>query len=127
VYAAVRGDTDSEHLFALIAEAWLESTQTDEESRLLEATCDGVRRMMAFCEQGGTRALLTALVSDGVRVAAVRAAHQGQPPTLYFCQGQQAVRFASEPLDNEAGWKVVAPGTCLLGSGPGLGLREAEI
>ncbi len=102
-YQAIRGDTDSEHLFATIHDA--HRHQND----LVAALQDAVPRVLHFAAQTQQVALAALLVSDGQSLVAVRAATGDDPPTLYVSQRTSDIRFASEPLDSSP-WEALEPG-----------------
>ena len=98
-YAAVRGTSDSEHLFALFLDAY------DESPNLTEALRESVARLDHL--RDGRRALVAVIVSDGRSVAALRQAFDGKAPTLYRRSEGADTLFASEPLTPDATWELL--------------------
>ena len=120
VYNQVVGDTDSEHLFALVAERWSQATSVSPKRRLLDAVCDAVLDMKRLASERALRALCTVVVSDGRYMVAVRTACGARSPTLYCRQAANGgVWFASEPLDQKAGWQPVAEDSVILTTAEG--------
>lgn len=104
----LRGDTDSEVLFALLVERGLDSRPAD-------AYADVVALLAETQRAAGTErsVRLASLHSDGRSLYAYRYATDGEPPLLYrsstFLPGTGIV--ASESLDDRSrGWTVVPPG-----------------
>lgn len=103
--AAVRGNTESEYLFAALRQLLAEDPELPMESALVE--------LMQRIEQwvDGQRALLTIVVSDGERLYAVRHALGDEPPTLYYTVDDEtfpnAQLIASEPLTESGFWQAV--------------------
>jgi ergothioneine biosynthesis protein EgtC len=102
-YAAVRGDTDSEHIFATLLEAHRR------QRNLVSAVRDAVSHVLNLARQADTVALLTLMVADGSSLVGVRAATGAEPPTLYLNAATEGVRLASEALDT-SDWQLLAPG-----------------
>lgn len=126
-YRLVRGDTDSEHYFALVVDEWLRLEGDPE--RTQTALERATRRLLALAEGVGGVVLSAAVLAesraasgDGPRVALHRvalhrAALGGQPPSLYVHAREKGVVFASEPIDADTGWRAVTVGsTELLGA-----------
>lgn len=59
----------------------------------------------------GEPAWLNLALSDGRRTLLTRFASDGPAPSLYLHAAPDAVRVASEPLDDDPGWEPVAPST----------------
>jgi glutamine amidotransferase len=109
LYTARRGATDSEALF-LVAIA--EGLETDPKGALERAAA----RFIALARAKGAapHLRLTAALSDGQRLYAVRYATDAAAPSLYHrwsdTRGGRAV--VSEPLEaEEGGWQEVAAST----------------
>ena len=118
-YANVAGDTDSEHLFAMIVNAWLASADDDAERRLVSAVTSAVKELRTRARERALVALLTVLVSDGERLVAVRASHAGKSPSLYqrHVEASGAMWFASEPTDRtQTGWEPVPDASVVVAS-----------
>lgn len=97
LYAQRKGATDSELLFLLImarieagepAESAVQSVLSQTLKEMLHAGVDDPLRV-------------TAVLTDGELVHAVRYASDGQPPTLYVGQNAHGHILASEPLDGQ--------------------------
>jgi glutamine amidotransferase len=101
-YAAeVRGNTDSEHAFALLR-SHLDGRPLADALRATLARLDGLIR------DAGVTAQLNLIASDGRVVVAVGDA----PPTLYVCdRGARGAFVASEALDPGDDWRPVEPET----------------
>lgn len=103
VAAHIRGNTDSEHVFALLL-AELDAHP------LTDALVRAVARCDALVRQGATRAQLNLIASDGASVVAVRHALGDDPPSLYLCdRGDAGAWVASEPVDDDPRWASVPP------------------
>lgn len=111
-YRAVRGDTDSEHYFALVIDEWLRAE--GREQRLQWALERATERLLALAEEAGAVALVAVVVTEGDgdhgRLVAQRRALGGTPPSLYVRPSERGACIASEPLDDLAGWRPVAVG-----------------
>ena len=102
------GATDSEALFLIALGAGL---QSDPAAGLARAARDLQRRAEAA---GGRPALrMTAALSDGERLYAVRYASDARAPSLYYRKqtGGQGWHVTSEPLDTGPGWTGVPQGS----------------
>ena len=95
-YGAIRGTSDSEHLFALFLDA-LSAGAAPEEALL--SVRDRCRALLQ-----GRAALLSMAATDGETLVALRSAIDADAPTLYRRDGGDAVWLASEPPDTESGW-----------------------
>jgi glutamine amidotransferase len=109
LYPARRGATDSEALFLV---AMAEGLETDPKGALERAAA----RFIALARAKGAapHLRLTAALSDGQRLYAVRYATDAAAPSLYHrwsdTRGGRAV--VSEPLEaEEGGWQEVAAST----------------
>lgn len=105
ITATIQGNTDSEHLFALLRQLLSDDSDLALETALAE-----------LCAQfdswsNGTPALLNFLVSEGSRLYAVRHACNDPCPSLYYCTDNDnfpgAQLVASEPLDESGIWQPV--------------------
>lgn len=112
-YRSVRGDTDSEHYFALLIDEWLRAE--GREQRLRSALERATARLLALAEEAGGVALVAVVVTEGDgeqrRLAVQRSALAGTPPSLYACPSEDGVLVASEPLDDTFGWSPVVAGS----------------
>jgi len=101
----VRGNTESEYLFAALRQLLNENPDLPVESALGE--------LMQRVDQwvGDCKALLTMVISDGERLYAVRHANGDECPTLYYTTDDEAFPnaqlIASEPLTNSGFWQSV--------------------
>jgi len=107
-YGAIRGTSDSEHLFAIFLDEY--RAKQDLESAL-EATLARADEARA-----GQRALLSLIVGDGERVCAVTQAFDGNAPTLYQRREGPGTIMASEPLFAGEGWETLEPGKVVVAS-----------
>jgi ergothioneine biosynthesis protein EgtC len=103
---AIRGTTDSEHLFG-----WL-----IQHVQGAPSLAEGLDRALASlaAHMPDARMTLNFILSDGRSLAASRHAQGGPPPTLYVLDRHarfpDAVLIASEPLFDDAAWRAVPPG-----------------
>jgi glutamine amidotransferase len=118
-YANIAGDTDSEHLFAMIVNAWLALPDDDPELRLVSAARSAVEKLRRLARERSLVLLVTLVVGDGERLVALRASEAGKSPSLYLrrVDAPQAVWLASEPTDfAQAGWEPVPDESGLVAS-----------
>ena len=128
-YLGIEGSSDSEHLFALVREAWVEAAAHHPLDRLETALRRGIERMetlraevaadrpsllnLALCD--GERAVVSRYVSHDAVAANSLYVHSGR---RYVCEqgrcrmldpdgGSGAVIVASEPLSEDEGWDKV--------------------
>ena len=129
-FLEIEGSTDSEHVFALVKEAWCAAVSLEPLERLVEALRRAVERIEALrravgsdepsllnlvlCD--GERAVISRYVSEAATVAANSLyVHSGR---RYICEdgacrmlepgsGSGAVIVASEPLSEDPGWEKV--------------------
>lgn len=128
-FAALEGSTDSEHVFALITEAWNDLDDLAPLDRLEQAMRRGISRIEAMRETSGSNepSLLNLALSDGKRAVVSRYVSAGETPanTLYVHSGRRyvceegmcrmidpadaggAVIVCSEPLSKDDGWDRV--------------------
>lgn len=106
IEADIRGDTDSEYVFAL-----LRQLLADDDELAIETALGEVLGMLGDWT-GQSSALLNLVLSDGERIYAARHAINGDCPSLYysvddesFPEGAQLV--ASEPLTDRSYWQPV--------------------
>jgi len=112
-YEAIRGTSDSEHLFAAFLDA-----KGDVATRLRET----VHAVRAAAPEA--KALLSLTVSDGESIAALRHALHGAAPTLYVLRDEGAVWFASEALDARP-WEPLPEATLVVADARGV--REERL
>lgn len=102
--ASIEGNTDSEHLFALIRQ------QASEPCAALISALDWLRGLL---QREGVSALLNIILSDGNVLVASRAAVGADCPSLYWHAGHpdfgSGALIASEPFDQDAGWQTIPP------------------
>ena len=102
---SIRGNTESEYLFAALRQLLADDDDLPMESALVEL----MQCIERWCD--GERALLTLVVSDGERLYAVRHALGDEPPTLYYTVDDEAFPnaqlIASEPLTESGFWQAV--------------------
>lgn len=114
------GATDSEALF-LVAIA--EGLEDDPQPAMERA----VGRLEALSRAAGRapHMRLTAALSDGERLLAVRYASDDRAPTLYhrFSERRQGRMVVSEPLTDEPGWTAVPPGSWIEATAAGVTVR----
>jgi glutamine amidotransferase len=112
LYPQRKGATDSEALFLIAVAEGLEDDPQGAMERAV-ARLEGLSRARGE----GTPMRLTAALSDGQRLYAIRYASDDQAPTLYhrWSETRQGRAVVSEPLDDgEADWQSVPQGTFCL-------------
>jgi predicted glutamine amidotransferase len=137
-FAPIRGTTDSEHLFALFIEEWLQAGEPQEPGALLDCLRRTLSLVRDVQEQGGVTepSTLNLALSDGVTTIVTRAASPGERPlSLHLARGvrpessrrpspgsasagagadarggaEGGVIVASEPLFAASQWEAVPP------------------
>src|SRR4051812_31958616 len=93
-YESIAGNSDSEHLFAMVLDAGL--------ARAIE-------RLEKICAELNRTASATVILSDGEQLTGLRWAFGMKPATLYAASLGDGVCLASEPLDDRR-WREVPPG-----------------
>jgi glutamine amidotransferase len=117
VYQGLSGDTDSEHVFAVICDYWLKAEALPDDERLLAAVRQALQAVLAAARALPRKALLTLQVSDGRHLVAARTGLNAKSATLYTNQAPDGeVWLASEPLDESAGWVPLSEGSLVLAS-----------
>ena len=108
-HATINGNTDSEHLAALIFDEHARLETESPGQRLLLGVGNAVRRFERLIQDAGTRAIMSLVVTDGSWLVGARSAVGGPAPSLYCGKGAAGVTLASEPLDERATWTAVPP------------------
>lgn len=116
-YQNVRGNTDSEHLFALIADRYEAHQAEPGAQRLRAATGAALGSFFELTEQADSKAQATLIVSDGSSLVAFRGGSRTQAPSLYYRERENAVWIASEPLDEGDDWRRLPDAQGLVVSG----------
>lgn len=105
----VRGNTDSEYIFALLMQLLDTLTPID----ALRQCAETLREIT-----GDKRSLLNIVISNGEQVYALKHAINGLCPSLYYCNtnsqfgiGNQLL--VSERLDNDDSWQAIADHTLI--------------
>ncbi|MBE9015741.1 ergothioneine biosynthesis protein EgtC [Chroococcidiopsis sp. CCALA 051] len=97
-YQAIKGSTDSEHIFALL----LDEVQANPSMSLEQALSATINNLDLLAKSHQTRASANLLISDGKRLIAARFASDRNSPSLYWLRDDPAfpaaVIIASEPL-----------------------------
>jgi predicted glutamine amidotransferase len=127
-YAAVKGSTDSEHLFGLFIDHWRGlADEADPAERLAAAMQATITQAAALAAAAGVDAmsLLNLAVTDGERAVVSRYTNRPAEPAnslyvhtgqRYVCEGdvcrmvggeRGAVMVCSEPLSQGPGWRPV--------------------
>jgi len=110
LYAERQGTTDSEFFFYLLFANGLER---DPAAALAAAIAQVEAAMRAASIDAPFR--LTAALTDGRRIFAIRYASDDQPPSLFWCGRGDRLMIVSEPLDAEAHqWQAVPAGHMLI-------------
>lgn len=114
---AIRGTTDSEHVFGLIHDEYAKGTAADPGMRLVDAVRRAVSRLQVILREHDRSALLTLIVGDGERLVCARWAKEGSAPSLYvgeIAEGSaSALGVTSEPLDGTGSYRAVNDGEVL--------------
>lgn len=102
-YLAIKGNTDSEHIFALM----LDQLQVNESATLEQALQSALLNLDELAKTHQVAASANIIVSDGKRLVASRFASNITAPSLYWLRDDptfpEAVIIASEPLF-ESNW-----------------------
>ncbi len=120
LYDHRRGATDSEALFLL---ALADGLEDDPRGAMERAAA----RLMALAGEAGVEPhlRLTAALSDGERLYAMRWASDNLAPTLYhrFSASRTGRAVVSEPFTDEDGWETIPQGSWAEISAEGVSLR----
>lgn len=129
-YNAIQGSTDSEHLLALMGDAYDVGTEEDPLDRLATALRSAITRVESHRETAGVEEMsyLNVAVTDGQCAIVSRYVSDGseQAHSLYYAtgclvvergegrvvgdgEGEPAVVVASEPLGPDTAWTPVPP------------------
>ncbi|MGH7457971.1 MAG: class II glutamine amidotransferase [Longimicrobiaceae bacterium] len=104
-YAELEGTSDTEAVFLLALDA-LERGASRSEA--LREACE---RTLAEAGRAGVEAMLTAALTDGGGVSALRLGNRQRANSLFVNRDYAGgAALASEPLDEDAGWLEVEPG-----------------
>lgn len=121
-FGVVRGNTDSEHVFAYVVDRLHEGRD------VAEALALGLKEVLKMAPR--VVMTLTFVVSDGETVAAARIAQHAEPPSLYWTYGApgfpESVMVASEPLSPDGGWQQLAD-NMVLRVGADLSMSAIEV
>jgi len=106
LYAARRGNSDSEALFLAALGRGLDHDPAGAVAATL-ATCQHLQHMKGIAQP----LRFTAILTDGQDLHAFRWASDDRPPSLYWCELKTGIAVASEPF-GDAGeqWRPVPPG-----------------
>jgi len=107
------GTTDSEAFFLLL---FAEGVEEDPVGAMVRT----VKRILGVMEQHGVRDpfRMTALLTDGERVYALRYATDPEPPSLFWWPQEDRLLVVSEPLDSDLShWQVVPAQHVLVSEG----------
>ena len=123
-YGFREGTTDSELFFLLL---FADGLGEGGGGGICDALQRTTRRVLGAMEAAGADEplRLTAALTDGRRVAAVRYASDDQPPTLYWARSGDHTIVVSEPLEADGAepWEEVPNGRVLLADGAGVEVR----
>jgi len=125
LYPHRKGATDSEVLFLL---ALAEGLDTDPEGALARAAA--TLETLSRRKGAAPHLRLTAALSDGDRLYAVRYASDDQAPTLYhrFSETRRGRAVVSEPLEtDEGGWEEIPPGSFCIFEGDRVTVRPFRL
>ncbi len=105
-YLLIKGNTDSEHIFALLINEILERINCD----LKEALHGILMVLTEIAQENKVRFLANTIITDGHQLVASRFAQGAIPPTLYWLKNSpkfpNSVIVASEPLFTDDWQKV---------------------
>ena len=113
-YARIQGNTDSEHLFALVLDEHARGAAQSPAERLSDAVRRALLRARALAVEAEKKALFSVVVADGNALFAARLATGAEPPSLYARPLELGALVASERLDDDPGWTPLAPDSALL-------------
>lgn len=106
-YQAIEGTTDSEHIFALICDAY-----APPEVSLAAALQIALAKLIAWAEEFKISLGLNLILSDGNSLVAARCAFPHAPPSLYWLRNHPpeagGVLVASEPIFASDQWMSCA-------------------
>jgi glutamine amidotransferase len=108
LYDRLEGTTDSELLFLLMVQEGLEDDPLQAAQRAVQLVCEAAKRIGVV-----PHVRLTAALSDGEKLYAIRYATDEFAPTLYFANtGLTGRCLVSEPFDDDSSqWQAIAPGS----------------
>ena len=137
-YNAIQGSTDSEHVLALMGDAYDSTAQEDPLDRMAAALCQAVAQVESLRKAAGIeeQSYLNMAVTDGECAVVSRYVSDGseRAHSLYWAsgslmvergegrvveggEGTPAVLVASEPLGPDTSWKPVPPNHLVMVSG----------
>ncbi len=109
ILADIKGDTDSEYLFALFKQIY------SNHNSILDSYKEFCQQLKILC--GEKIALVNIIISDGRNIGALKFAHNSQPPSLYYLITEngieKSIRIASEPFDDQI-WESIPSNSVLL-------------
>ncbi|MEM7505332.1 MAG: class II glutamine amidotransferase [Pseudomonadota bacterium] len=119
LYDNRKGATDSEALFLM---ALSEGLETEPQAAMERAT--GMLERMSRSAGATPHVRMTAALSDGERIYAVRYASDDAPPSLYHHERAGGRLVVSEPLDKSSGdWQAIPPSSWVEISTDGVEIR----
>ncbi|HWV39179.1 MAG TPA: ergothioneine biosynthesis protein EgtC [Vulgatibacter sp.] len=123
-YAQVEGTSDSEHLFALVADRLdrRRGEGTEGGDALLDAAAGAIGDVRSWA----SHACFSVVLADGDSMVALRTAFGCDPPSLYVSQDPDGITIASERLDDRPGWRGVPPDRAVVAA-RGRSLREVSV
>uniref|UniRef100_B8HYA2 Glutamine amidotransferase class-II n=1 Tax=Cyanothece sp. (strain PCC 7425 / ATCC 29141) TaxID=395961 RepID=B8HYA2_CYAP4 len=113
-YQMIKGTTDSEHLFALFCQHYLESPHLS----LVDALRQTLELILKLAAAEGIKAGLNLILSDGNQLVACRSAYPSQPPSLYWLEDDptfaRSKLIVSEPIFSSDHWRSFANDSVLV-------------
>ena len=113
----IKGNTDTEHLFALFMDE-VEHQQVSDSGQLLEALSRTIVRINNIRKESAceSEAHMNFALSNGVCSLFTRLSMNSEmaPPTLHYQQKHEALIVASEPLSDTGDWQQVNNGEVLI-------------
>lgn len=109
-YQNISGNTDSEHILALVFQNLVGNS-------LIAAVQQTLDTVLDLCSKYGVNTSLNLIVSDGKQLVAARYASRSPVPSLYWIQNwlpnSNSILIASEPLFESPNWIGFAPNSIL--------------
>jgi len=124
-YDLIKGNTDTEHIFALFVDL-IKSIENPTSEQLARAVMEAISRIETLKEQAGLDipSTMNLVLSDGQQMVATRYVSEGEESNSLYAirgsrffsekgkcrisEGSDAVLVVSEPLNNSSRWEKVA-------------------
>lgn len=113
-YQGIHGNTDSEHIFALL----MHNLQFFPEANFAEVLQKTLMELVSLANEYGVTASLNLVISNGQQLVACRCANRSPAPSLYWLQNHSsfpnAIVVASEPFFPDEHWVKFAESSMLV-------------